>query len=110
MEGNIIPHTYQVKQKDRSNSNQHKPLLVWFTGLSGSGKSTIANLVEKKLFEKNIKTYTLDGDNIRKGINSDLSFSPEDRTENIRRIAEVSKKTGITLELLLKMLTLSKFI
>lgn len=91
MEGNIIPHTYQVKQKDRSNSNQHKPLLVWFTGLSGSGKSTIANLVEKKLFEKNIKTYTLDGDNIRKGINSDLSFSPEDRTENIRRIAEVSK-------------------
>ncbi|WP_369999104.1 adenylyl-sulfate kinase [Winogradskyella sp.] len=91
MEGNIIPHTYQVKQKDRSNSNQHKPLLVWFTGLSGSGKSTIANLVEKKLFEKNIKTYTLDGDNIRKGINSDLSFSPQDRTENIRRIAEVSK-------------------
>lgn len=63
---------------------------MWFTGLSGSGKSTIANLVEQKLHQKGIKTYTLDGDNIRKGINSDLSFSPEDRTENIRRIAEVA--------------------
>jgi len=65
-------------------------LLLWFTGLSGSGKSTIANVVEQELFKQNIKTYSLDGDSIRKGINSDLSFSPEDRTENIRRIAEVA--------------------
>jgi adenylylsulfate kinase len=64
--------------------------LIWFTGLSGSGKSTLANALEKKLHQDGIKTYSLDGDNIRKGINKDLSFSPEDRTENIRRIAEIS--------------------
>lgn len=90
MAKHIIPHNYQVSKKDRITSNQHNSFLIWFTGLSGSGKSTIANLVEKALFEKGIHTYTLDGDNIRKGINNDLSFSPEDRTENIRRIAEVS--------------------
>ena len=90
MKENIIPHTYQVSQEDRRTSNNHNSFLLWFTGLSGSGKSTIANVVEQKLFEKGIKTYTLDGDNIRKGINNDLSFSPEDRTENIRRIAEVA--------------------
>ncbi|NND11977.1 MAG: adenylyl-sulfate kinase, partial [Flavobacteriaceae bacterium] len=75
---------------DRQEANNHKSLLLWFTGLSGSGKSTIANVVEQKLFEKGIKTFSLDGDNIRKGINSDLTFSPDDRTENIRRIAEVA--------------------
>ncbi len=64
--------------------------MIWFTGLSGSGKSTIANAVEQELLKLGVKTYMLDGDNIRKGINSDLSFSPEDRTENIRRIAEVA--------------------
>lgn len=90
MAKHIIPHNYQVSKKDRITANQHNSFLIWFTGLSGSGKSTIANLVEKALFEKGIHTYTLDGDNIRKGINNDLSFSPEDRTENIRRIAEVS--------------------
>lgn len=90
MKENIIPHSYQVSQEDRRTSNKHNSFLLWFTGLSGSGKSTIANIVEQKLFEKGIKTYTLDGDNIRKGINNDLSFSPEDRTENIRRIAEVA--------------------
>ncbi|MCF1190325.1 adenylyl-sulfate kinase [Mangrovimonas sp. AS39] len=90
MKENIIPHSYQVSQEDRRTSNKHNSFLLWFTGLSGSGKSTIANVVEQKLFEKGIKTYTLDGDNIRKGINNDLSFSPEDRTENIRRIAEVA--------------------
>ncbi|QIJ88880.1 Adenylylsulfate kinase [Mesoflavibacter sp. HG96] len=63
---------------------------MWFTGLSGSGKSTIANLVELELHKKGIKTYVLDGDNIRKGINKDLTFAPEDRTENIRRIAEIA--------------------
>ena len=69
----------------------HAPLLLWFTGLSGSWKSTIANAVEQLLFEKNYHTYALDGDNIRFGLNSNLGFSPEDRSENIRRIAEVAK-------------------
>lgn len=90
MEKNIVPHTYQVSQSDRRKSNNHTSLLLWFTGLSGSGKSTIANKVEEALFKKGIKTYSLDGDNTRKGVNYDLSFSPEDRTENIRRIAEIS--------------------
>ncbi|MCL4131208.1 UNVERIFIED_CONTAM: hypothetical protein GTU68_063905 [Idotea baltica] len=90
MKENIIPHSYQVSKKDRKNNNKHNSFLIWFTGLSGSGKSTIANVVEQELYKQGVKTYTLDGDNIRKGINSDLTFAPEDRTENIRRIAEVS--------------------
>lgn len=90
MKENIIPHTYQVTINDRRRANKHNSFLMWFTGLSGSGKSTIANAVEQKLQNKGKKTYTLDGDNIRKGINKDLTFSPEDRTENIRRIAEVA--------------------
>jgi adenylylsulfate kinase len=87
---NIIPHSYQVSVADRKKVNKHNSILLWFTGLSGSGKSTIANLVEYELYKKGIKTYTLDGDNVRKGLNSDLTFSPEDRTENIRRIAETA--------------------
>jgi len=90
MQENIIPHSYQVSVHDRRKSNGHNSFLIWFTGLSGSGKSTIANAVEQELFKQGIKTYTMDGDNIRKGINNDLSFSPEDRTENIRRIAETA--------------------
>lgn len=90
MSKHIIPHSYQISKKDRQTKNKHSSFLLWFTGLSGSGKSTIANVVEQKLFEQGIKTYSLDGDNIRKGINNDLSFSPKDRTENIRRIAEVA--------------------
>ena len=90
MKENIIPHDYQVTINDRRKANNQNSFLIWFTGLSGSGKSTIANAVEQRLQKEGIKTYALDGDNIRKGINNDLSFSPEDRTENIRRIAEVS--------------------
>jgi adenylylsulfate kinase len=87
---NIIPHTYHISIQERRNANKHNSFLLWFTGLSGSGKSTIANSLELELHKKGIKTYTLDGDNIRKGINNDLNFSPEDRTENIRRIAEIA--------------------
>ena len=90
MKENIIPHGYEIAVEDRKKLNQHNSFLLWFTGLSGSGKSTIANVVEQELHKKGIKTYTLDGDNIRKGINKDLTFVPEDRTENIRRIAEIS--------------------
>lgn len=90
MKENIITHNYQVSKTDRQEKNKHKSFLLWFTGLSGSGKSTIANVVEQELYKLGVKTYTLDGDNIRKKINSDLTFTPEDRTENIRRIAEIS--------------------
>ncbi len=90
MKENITIHTYQVAVKDRRKANKHNSFLLWFTGLSGSGKSTIANKVEEVLHKKGIKTYSLDGDNIRKGLNKDLSFAPEDRTENIRRIAETA--------------------
>jgi len=87
---NIFKQDYQVTRELRNKQNKHKSFLIWFTGLSGSGKSTIANALEMVLHKKGIKTYTLDGDNIRKGINKDLDFSPKSRTENIRRIAEIS--------------------
>ena len=90
MEKYIIPHNFSVTKKRRSALKNHVAFLIWFTGLSGSGKSTIANELEKALFEKEIHTYLLDGDNVRKGLNNNLSFSPEDRSENIRRIAEVA--------------------
>ncbi|MEG9326619.1 adenylyl-sulfate kinase [Salinimicrobium catena] len=88
---NIIKHTYHVSREDRNSQNGHSSFVIWFTGLSGSGKSTIANQLEKKLFDLGIKTYSLDGDNIRSGLNKGLSFTEEDRTENNRRIAEVAK-------------------
>ena len=90
MEKNIVKQAYSVSIESRKKLKQHQPLLLWFTGLSGSGKSTIADCVEEELYKYRIHTYTLDGDNIRKGLNCDLSFSPEDRAENIRRIAETA--------------------
>jgi len=91
MAKNIVPHNYNVSVIDRRKMNKHNSFLIWVTGLSGSGKSTIANGIEKKLFQNNIRTYVLDGDNIRSGINKNLTFSPKDRHENIRRIGEISK-------------------
>lgn len=88
---NIIKHNYHISKADRNKQNAHRSFVIWFTGLSGSGKSTIANHLEKKLFDLGVKTYSLDGDNIRSGLNKGLSFTEEDRTENNRRISEVAK-------------------
>jgi len=90
MQENIIPHSFGISKKERNELKNHNSFLLWFTGLSGSGKSTIANALEQELYAQNIHTYTLDGDNVRKGLNKDLTFTPEDRTENIRRIAETA--------------------
>lgn len=91
MEENLVEYQYKITRAQRRKLNGHGSFLVLFTGLSGSGKSTIANALEIKLFEQKIKTYVLDGDNIRRGINRNLGFSPEDRSENNRRIGEISK-------------------
>lgn len=88
---NITWHHGLVERKERENRNKNRGVILWYTGLSGCGKSTIANEVEKKIFDSGYHTYVLDGDNIRFGLNSNLGFSPEDRTENIRRIGEVAK-------------------
>jgi adenylylsulfate kinase len=88
---NIHPFKPSVSCCDRHILNGHRSALVWFTGLSGSGKSTLAHAVEARLYSMGIRSYVLDGDNIRCGINKDLGLSPEDRKENIRRIAEVAK-------------------
>lgn len=91
MSDNIVPHNYKTTRTDREIQKKQSSKLLWFTGLSGSGKSTIANAVEQALQGQGLHTYILDGDNVRQGINKDLSFAPEDRSENIRRIAEISK-------------------
>ena len=88
---NTVRHDYHITKSDRETLHGHKSFLLWFTGLSGSGKSTLANQVEVELHKQGISTFVLDGDNIRQGINKDLSFAPDHRTENIRRIAEISK-------------------
>ena len=88
---NIFRFDMAVNKEQRVRQNKHKPCVVWLTGLSASGKSTIANSLELQLFALNFKTYTLDGDNIRRGLSNDLGFSDADRAENIRRVAEVAK-------------------
>jgi len=88
---NIFPFEALIQCSDRYVLNGHRSGLLWFTGLSGSGKSTLAHAVEARLYRYGIRSYVLDGDNIRTGLNSDLGLSPEDRKENIRRIAEVAK-------------------
>ena len=87
----VKSQSYQVKRSDYENRNRHRGLALWFTGLSGSGKSTLANAVHKKLFDEGMSSVVLDGDNTRLGINKDLTFSNEDRIENIRRVAEITK-------------------
>lgn len=87
----IHPFQPLIRNTDRHLLNNHRSALIWFTGLSGSGKSTLAHAVEARLYEMGVRTYVLDGDNIRRGLNRDLGLSPEDRRENIRRIAEVAK-------------------
>lgn len=90
MDKHIVWQNTKVTLHDRETIMKQKGLIIWFTGLSGSGKSTLAVELEKRLYQKGFYTYLLDGDNIRHGLNSDLSFSPQDRQENIRRIGEVA--------------------
>lgn len=88
---NITWHHADITRDDRERVNGHRAVVLWYTGLSGSGKSTLAHAVENALFERGCRTYVLDGDNVRHGLNKDLGFSPADREENIRRIGEVAK-------------------
>ena len=87
---NLHFHEHRVARELKEKRNQHKSRVLWFTGLSGSGKSTVANAAEKILYDMGLQTYVLDGDNVRMGLNKDLGFSHKDRTENIRRITEVA--------------------
>ena len=88
---NVIYHQASVTRQRRNKLNNHRSIVLWFTGLSGSGKSTLAHALEEKLFQKGCRTFVLDGDNVRHGLNSNLDFSEAGRTENIRRISEISK-------------------
>ncbi|AFI27728.1 MULTISPECIES: adenylyl-sulfate kinase [unclassified Bacillus (in: firmicutes)] len=88
---NIIWHPAAISKSDRQSLNGHQSCVLWFTGLSGSGKSVLANAVDEKLYRRGIQSYVLDGDNIRHGLNKDLGFQTGDRIENIRRIGEVAK-------------------
>lgn len=87
----VIPQSYTISLNDRIEQNKHSPKVLWMTGLSGSGKSTIANALQNELFQKGYQVYVLDGDNVRGGLNKDLDFSDDGRIENIRRISEVAK-------------------
>lgn len=86
----IVSHNYQITKEQRNGLNNHNSFLVLFTGLSGAGKSTLANALDERLHQEKVHTYVLDGDNIRNGINKNLGFSHEDRSENNRRIGEIS--------------------
>ncbi len=88
---NIVWHDHKITRAERAEPKHQHPCLLWFTGLSGSGKSTIANAVDVALHQRGYHTFLLDGDNVRHGLNRDLGFSDDDRVENIRRIGEVSK-------------------
>ncbi|MEW6996648.1 adenylyl-sulfate kinase [Colwelliaceae bacterium BS250] len=88
---NTVWHAHLVTKNERAKLKGQKPCLLWYTGLSGSGKSTVANAVDDLLFQQQCHTYLLDGDNVRHGLNGDLGFSDEDRIENIRRISQVAK-------------------
>ena len=88
---NVVWQELDIGKRERAAQKHQRPCVLWFTGLSGSGKSTIANLVEKKLFDLGRHTYILDGDNVRHGLNNDLGFTDADRVENIRRVSEVAK-------------------
>lgn len=88
---NIVWHSGTVTRADRERLGRHKGCTIWMTGLSGSGKSTLAVALEKVLLDRGVRSFVLDGDNVRHGLNKDLGFSPEDRNENIRRIGEVAK-------------------
>ncbi|KPJ93898.1 MAG: adenylylsulfate kinase [Gammaproteobacteria bacterium SG8_11] len=88
---NVVWHHATVTRERRQKQNQHKSAILWFTGLSGAGKSTLAHAVEEELHQRGCRTYVLDGDNVRHGLCGDLSFSIDDRSENIRRISEVAK-------------------
>jgi len=87
----IIPHKGIIRKQDRKTLNDHKSAILWFTGLSCAGKSTLAYEIEEELFKRGLRAYVLDGDNVRTGLSKDLGFSAEDRKENIRRIGEVAK-------------------
>jgi adenylylsulfate kinase len=87
----VVIHNNKITMEDRNHLNGHKSYVLWLTGLSGAGKSTLAVELERELYKRQIRSYILDGDNIRHGLNNDLGFSPEDRQENIRRIKEVAK-------------------
>jgi adenylylsulfate kinase len=91
MDTNIVWHHATVTRERRNQQNNHKSVVLWFTGLSGSGKSTLAHAVEEQLHQQGCRTFVLDGDNVRHGLNGDLGFSHEDRKENLRRVGEVSK-------------------
>lgn len=91
MSNNTVWHQHQVSHQERCKQKSQKPCVLWFTGLSGAGKSTVANAVESLLFGNKNHSYLLDGDNVRHGLNNDLSFNEKDRVENIRRMGEVAK-------------------
>lgn len=88
---NTVWHKSVITRGDREKLHKHKSVVLWFTGLSGSGKSTLAHAIEERLYKNGISTYVLDGDNVRHGLCSDLSFTDSDRVENIRRISELAK-------------------